>query len=292
MESDHLQRDISADGKFFGLACVTTDLVNEACRRHDTGPLAAVALGRALTANTLLAALLKGEQRVMLRFEGNGPLKKIITEGFASGSVRGYVAAPHAELPLKKGQIDVAGGLGQAGLLTVTKDIGGAHNYEGTIQLHTSEIGEDIAYYLTESEQIPSAIGVSVRVNPEGIIECATGFLLQSLPPADEGLICSLEKNIHAIGSLTGFILSGKTPGNLLNSLFGTIPHRTLFTQPLQYQCSCSHKKMQGALLTLQKDDLVSLKEEQPDGVEVRCEFCAKTYLFDQPMLQQLIDHC
>lgn len=291
MESDHLQRDISADGKFFGLACVTTQLVNEACRRHDTGPLAAVALGRALTANTLLAALLKDEQRVMLRFEGNGPLQKILTEGIASGSVRGYVAAPHADLPLKNGQIDVAGGLGNAGLLTVTKDIGGAHTYEGTTQLHTSEIGEDIAFYLTESEQIPSAIGVSVRVNPEGIIECATGFLLQSLPPADEALIASLEKNIHAIGSLTGFILSGKTPGDLLDNLFGAIPHHTLFTQPLKYQCSCSHKKMQGALLTLNKDDLINLKAEQPNGVEVRCEFCGKTYLFDQRMLQQLIDN-
>ena len=286
--ADHLQRDISVDGKFFGLACITTDLVNEACRRHDAGPLAAVALGRALTANALLAALLKDEQRVMLRFEGNGPLKKIITEGFASGTVRGFVAAPHADLPIKNGYIDVAGGLGNAGLLTVTKDIGAAQNYEGTVQLYTSEIGEDVAYYLTESEQTPSAIGVSVRVHPTGLIESSGGFLLQSLPPADESLIDGLEANIQQIGSISDFFSEGNGPDELLHKLFGTIPHRTLLQQSLKYQCSCSHSSMQNALLTLEKKDLQTLKEERPEGVEVRCEFCGNTYLFDQEMLEKL----
>jgi molecular chaperone Hsp33 len=288
--TDHLQRVISEDGRFFGLACITTDLVAEACRRHDTGPVATVALGRALTANVLLAALLKDEQRVTMKFEGNGPLGKIITEGSCSGKVCGYVAHPHADVPLKNGFIDVATGLGRAGFLTVAKDIGGGRNYEGTIQLYTSEIGEDVAYYLTESEQIPSAIGVGVQVDAIGTIICAAGFLVQSLPPADEELIASLESNIRELGSVTGFIQQGKSPHDILEVLFGAIPHRTLLTQPLCYQCSCSQNKMKKALLALDKNDLTQLKKERPDGVEVRCEFCANVYLFDGSALQAIID--
>lgn len=288
--ADHLQRVISEDGRFFGLACITTDLVAEACRRHDTGPVAAVALGRTLTANALLAALLKDDQRVMLKFEGNGPLGKIITEGLCSGELRGYVAHPHADIPLKNDVIDVAAGIGRAGFLTVTKDIGASRNYEGTIRLHTSEIGEDVAYYLAESEQIPSAIGVGVQVNSTGTIMCAAGFLVQSLPPADEVLIDSLESNIKTLGPVTSFIQGGNTPHEILEILFGSIPHKTLFQQPLRYQCSCSQDKMQKALLTLNRDDLIKLKEERPDGVEVRCEFCANVYLFNVSTLQQIID--
>ncbi len=288
--ADHLQRVISKDGRFFGLACVTTDLVAEACRRHDTGPLAAVALGRALTANALLAALLKDDQRVMLKFEGNGPLAKIITEGLASGDLRGFVAHPHADMPLKNGIIDVAAGLGKAGLLTVTKDIGGSRNYEGTIQLYTSEIGEDVAYYLSESEQTPSAIGVGVQVDSNGTILCAAGFLIQSLPPADKEFISSLENNILTLGSITNYILAGHTPHDVLEILFGSIPHHTLFTQALRYQCSCNLNKMKNALLTLQKDDLIKLKGERPDGIDVRCEFCAELYHFNSAMLQVIID--
>ncbi len=287
--ADHLQRVISSDGRFFCLACVTTDLVAEACRRHDTGPVATVALGRALTANVLLAALLKDDQRVMLKFEGNGPLGKIVTEGFCTGEVRGYVANPHADVPLKDSCIDVATGLGQAGFLTVTKDIGLKQNYEGTVQLYTSEIGEDVAFYLTESEQTPSAIGVGVQVDQAGQIISAGGFLVQSLPPADESLILSLEANIKRLGSVTALLAEGKTPADILEILLAEIPHRALLGQNLCYQCSCSEEKMQQALFALDKDDLFKLKEEKPDGVEVRCEFCGNTYLFESGALQEII---
>jgi len=200
------------------------------------------------------------------------------------------VANPHADVPLKNGIIDVAAGLGKAGFLTVTKDIGARQKYEGTVQLYTSEIGEDVAFYLTKSEQTPSAIGVGVQVDKSGTIISAGGFLAQSLPPADEVLIASLETQIQKLGSITRFIQQGKTPHDILEVLFDKIPHRTLLTQPLRYQCSCSEEKMKQALFSLDKDDLINLKSEKPDGVEVRCDFCAKAYLFDKSALQSIIN--
>ena len=180
--------------------------------------------------------------------------------------------------------------MGRAGFLTVTKDIGTGRNYEGTTRLYTSEIGEDVAYYLAESEQTPSAIGVGVQVDSSGTIVCAAGFLIQSLPPADEALIDSLESNIKNLGSVTNFILQGKTPNDILEMLFATIPHRTLFTQPLRYQCSCSEHKMQKALLTLGKEELTKLREDKSEGVTVRCEFCANEYRISDSTLQHLIE--
>jgi molecular chaperone Hsp33 len=164
---DYLVRIITKDYSVRALACVTTNLVNEACRRQGAYPTAAAALGRALTGGALMGALLKTGQRVALKFEGNGPLKKIIVEAESNGLVRGYVTAPHLHLPPKDGKLDVASALGKAGFLTVTKDLRLKEPYQGMVQLYTSEIASDLAFYLVESEQIPSAVGLGVFVAPD-----------------------------------------------------------------------------------------------------------------------------
>jgi len=170
---NYLVRIISKDYSVRALACVTTQLVNEACRRQDAYPTAAAALGRALTGAALMGALLKTGQRVALKFEGNGPLKKIVVEGESNGLVRGYVAMPHVDLPLKAGKLDVASALGKDGLLTVAKDLRLKEPYQGIVKLYTGEIAEDLAFYLTESEQIPSAVGLGVLVEPDRTVSPA-----------------------------------------------------------------------------------------------------------------------
>ncbi len=210
MSPDSLERIISNSGNLFGIACSTTNLVTQACKMHDTGPTAALALGRALTGSLLLAALLKDKQSVQLKFEGNGPLGKIITEAGCEGWARGYISFPQADVPLQNGIIDVAGGLGRAGFLTVTKNIGFEKKYSGTVQLLTSEIGEDIAYYLSESEQVPSAVSVGVHFEKDGRITSAGGFIIQSLPPADDTLISMLEEQIIKIGPITSLLKKGQ----------------------------------------------------------------------------------
>lgn len=286
--ADNLERVISESGNFFGVACNTTDLVTEACRSHDVGPVAAAALGRALTGAALLAALLKDHQSILLKFEGNGPLKKIITEAGCDGWVRGYVANPHADVPLKDGLIDVAGGIGRAGFLTVTKTTGNNRAYPGTIQLYTSEIGEDLAYYLSQSEQTPSAIALATLLNRDGTIGTAGGFLIQSLPPADESVLTQLEKEIKEMPSLSQLLLEGKEPADILSLLFKTVPHKKIGRQKLTYSCSCNRLKMEGALLSLGNEELRHLLEED-NGAEVRCEFCRQSYRFHRPELEKML---
>jgi molecular chaperone Hsp33 len=286
--ADSLERVISQSGNFFGVACNTTKLVTEACRRHDVGPLAAAALGRALTGAALLAALLKDSQSVFLKFEGNGPLKKIITEAGYDGWVRGYVANPHADVPLRNGRIDVATGLGRAGFLTVVKDIGNNQKYPGTIQLYTSEIGEDLAYYLSQSEQTPSAVALAIHLEKDGSIGASGGFLVQSLPPADETVPAQLEKEIAAMPPLSQLLLEGKRPSEILSLLFKKIPHKTIGTRELVYACSCNRAKMEGALFSLGEEDIRYLLEKEV-GAEVHCEFCRQSYRFGKDELLALL---
>jgi len=286
--SDFLERVISETGNVFAIACTTTSLVNEACRRHDVGPTAATALGRALTGAALFAALPKEEQSVMLRFEGNGPLRKIITEAGAPGWVRGYVAEPHAEVPLRQGRIDVATALGRAGFLTVTKDIGASHRYSGTIQLPSSEIAEDLAYYLLQSEQTPSTLALGIRLDRNGGVAAAGGFLIQSLPPADEILLQRLDQRIAELPPLSELLLAGHTPGTLLARILSDIPHRKTAQYPLRYECSCTREKMLKAVLTLAYQDLDDLAGKK-DGIEVRCEFCRHSYRFSPKELAALL---
>ncbi len=285
--SDTLTKIISKSGKVIGIACSTTHLVTEACRRHDVGPTAAAALGRALTAAVLLAATLKEKQNVQLKFEGNGPLGKIVTEAGHEGWARGYIGSPRADVPLKNGYIDVVGGIGKAGLLTVTKDIGLQKKYTGTVQLYTSEIGEDLAFYLAESEQVPSAVSLGVHLEKDGTIPAAGGFLIQSLPPADEEIVASLEKEVQRIGSVTSFILAGKTPEEILASLFDKVPHKTIEQKKLFHQCSCTEEKMQTVLKTLDLKDLDYLLQLD-EKTSVQCEFCRVKYTFGKEYLKQL----
>lgn len=287
--SDSLERIITESGNVFGIAADTTKLVNQAIRRHDLGPTAAAALGRALTGAVLLAGLLKDNQSVQLIFEGNGPLGKVVAEAYNSGTARGYVTSPRAEVPLKNGAIDVAGGIGTAGFLHVVKDIGMKEKYTGLVQLYTSEIGDDIAFYLTESEQTPSTIGLGVHLQPDGTALASGGFLIQTLPPAEEEIITNLEKSIRKSKSITSMIAEGQTPAQILSRLFSTIPHKHTASTKLDYRCKCSKDKMEAILTTLSDNDLNYLLEQE-DDVQVKCDYCSDNYIFSKEFLQALLD--
>ena len=280
-------RIITRAGTVRALACVTTELVGEACRRHGARPTAAAALGRALTGGALFGALLKTGQRVALRFEGNGPLKKIIVEAESNGAVSGYVGVPQVDLPDRDGKLDVAGALGRAGFLTVAKDLGLKEPYKGMVQLYSSEIAEDLAYYLTSSEQIPSAVGLGVLVAPDGGILAGGGFLVQAMPGHDVSEVDLLMERIGKLPRLSEHLAPGMTPEDLLAQLFAGIPYDTLEKRALAFHCSCSRERVEKALIALGTEDLRRLIEQQGEA-SVTCEFCRESYLFSREELERI----
>lgn len=286
---NYLVRVVGSEADVIGLACVTTTLVAEACRLHGTYPTASAALGRALTGGTLMGALLKRNQRLALKFEGNGPLKKIIVEADNNGVVRGFVGDPKVDLPPKNNKIDVAGALGQAGFLTVIKDLGLREEpYKGIVQLRTSEIAEDLAYYFAESEQIPSAVGLGVFIEARGDISAAGGFLIQSLPPSDDAVVEQIIGHIERMPPLSELIRGGTTPEGLIDILFNGISYRILERRELTYRCTCSREKIEGVLITLGREEIEALIRERGE-TDVVCEFCHQQYHFDGSQLLHLL---
>lgn len=286
--NDYLVRIITKAGNIRAMACVTTELVNEARRRHNTFPTASAALGRALTGGALMGAMLKTGQRVALKFEGSGPLKKIIVEADSNGTVRGYVGVPEVYMVREDGKLDVAGALGRAGFLTVTKDLGLKEPYKGTVQLYTSEIAEDLALYLTESEQIPSAVALGVFVEPDISVSAAGGFLVQAVPPQDEEMIDILMDRISKLPPVTQLLREGKVPEEILEMLFSGIPHDILERRALAFQCSCSREKVEKALISIGRKELVRMIEQQ-EKAEVKCEFCRQAYTFTREEIKLLL---
>jgi molecular chaperone Hsp33 len=286
--TDYLVRIITETGNIRALACITTGLVDEACRRQGAWPTAAVALGRALTGGALLGATLKTRQRLALSFEGNGPLKRVLVEADANGAVRGYVRVPAVHMETVDGSLDVAGAVGRAGLLTVTKDLGMKEPYKGIVPLATSEIGEDLAWYLTESEQIPSAVALGVYVEPDNSVSAAGGFLIQAMPPADEAMVGMLMERLSGFPPVTDQLRQGAGPEQLLERLFAGIPYTVLEKRALAFVCSCSRERIERVLASLGPAELQRLSKEQ-DGTAVTCEFCQRVYDFSGAELAGLV---
>jgi len=286
--NDYLVRVITEEKNIVGLACVTTNLVDDARRPHGTCPTATAALGRALTGGELMGALLDPDQRVALKFTGNGPLRKIIVEAEGDGTVRGYVEVPRVDLPPRNGKLDVGGAIGREGYLTVTKDLRLKEPYNGIVKLYTGEIASDIAFYLTESEQIPSAVGLGVYVEADGNVSASGGFLVQSLPPADEALIDTLAERIQGLPPVTRQLIDGMTPEGILAGIFEGIPYRTIETRRLSFRCSCSVSRIEQALITLGRSQLEEVVRDQ-EVFDISCHFCNRNYVFRKEHLLRLI---
>ena len=287
--NDRYIRALCTNGGIRAIACSTTELSRRVCRLQQSSPTVSVALGRGLAAGALMGALLKPGQRVALKFEGNGPMGKMIIEADSDGAVRGCAGTPAAEAEPVEGRWNVAGVLGRAGFLTVTRDLGlGGEPYRGMVQLCSSEIGDDLAYYLTDSEQTPSAVGLGVQLDSSGEIEAAGGFLVQTLPGADEGELERILERLGQMPPLSGLLRRGGAD-LLLKELFEGIPYTLLEERELEFRCSCSRQRVEQALLSLGADELREMRETDR-GAEVSCEFCRQGYRFSGEELSGLAD--
>ena len=285
--SDHLLRILSEDGLVRASVAQTTNLVEEIRRRQQSDPTATVAIGRLASGAALMSSLLKGSQRIALGVEGNGPLRRLQAEAEACGSVRASLKQPVANLPLRQGHFDVANAVGKAGFLHVVKDLGLKEPYRGMVQLFSSEIAEDIAYYFTTSEQTPSSVGLGVELDQDGRVAIAGGFLLQLMPGAPEELADQFEARIRSLPPTTEQFRNGASSQQLAEGLFHDCPFRVVGETPLCFACHCSRQQSVSLLAMLGREELAELMKEQ-QTVTVTCEFCRETYSFEQEELASI----
>lgn len=286
--ADQIVRALCLSGGIRVLVCNASLLAREICQLQQASATASIALSRGLAGGALMGALLKDGQRTALKFEGNGPLRKMIIEADSDGAVRGCAGNPAADLEAVNGKWNVAGLIGRAGFLTVSKDLGvGGHPYQGVVQLVSSEIGEDLAYYLTDSEQTPSAVGLGATLAGDGLIATCGGFLVQALPKADDVELEKIMARIAGLPALSVLLEDGGAEG-VVRELFGDIPYTVLESHEIFFRCGCGPEKVERALLTLGSQELRDMRSKE-SGADVTCEFCRKAYHLGAAELDGLI---
>jgi molecular chaperone Hsp33 len=271
-------------------AAITTELVGEIRDRHDLWPTATAAVGRLATGAALLAANLKGNERISLQIAGNGPLGNIAADAWFLDEhtigARGYVRNGQVELPIdERGKFNVAGAVGK-GSLQVTRSTEVGQPYVGVVPLATGEIAEDIAVYLAQSEQIPSIVALGVLANPNGVI-AAGGVIAQALPGAEEHLLAALEERAVAMPPVTQQISNGADAEALLRAIAGETELRALRTIDVRFACRCNRSKVEAVLLGLGADELLALTRER-DFTEATCEYCKTEYIFTADEVREL----
>lgn len=288
--SDYLIKSVVDGGQFRAYAVDATELVREAQQRHDTWSAASAALGRSLVATLMLSSsVLKGDDTLTVRINGGGPVGGIVVDGNANGTVKGYLQNPHVNLPLNANhKIDVAAAVGVKGSLSVTKDLGLDKPYTGQVPLASGEIGDDFTYYLAQSEQIPSAVGVSVFVNDDNSIQVAGGFLVQVMPGAKDEAISHLERRLKEVPMVSELLLDGQKPEDMLNLLFGEEHVKILDKMPVAFKCDCSKAQFAKALASISKTQMEEIID-QDHHAETVCNFCKNKYQFTESELRDIL---
>ena len=289
--SDTLLRAIARDAGIQISAAVTTGLVERARQIHNTTPVATAALGRTLTATAIMGSQLKVDDgSVTVQVKGNGPLGAIVCVGDADGYVRGYLQNPSADLPLRPdGKLAVGAGVGR-GYLMVIKDIGLKDPITGTVALVNGEIAEDLTRYFAESEQIPSACALGVLVDTDCTVKCAGGWLVQLMPGVKDADIDRLEANLAKLEPMTTMLDKGMTLEEIVQAVLDGFAVDFLQTDEIGYRCACSREKVERALISMGKNELGKMAEEQEKS-EVTCQFCDKIYTFSREELRELLAH-
>ncbi|KAA0760976.1 MULTISPECIES: redox-regulated molecular chaperone HslO [Bacillus cereus group] len=288
---DYLVKALAFDGEVRAYSVRTTNTVSEAQRRHDTWRTASAALGRSLTAGTMMGAMLKGEQKLTIKVEGNGPIGPILVDAHANGDVRGYVTNPHVDFEgTEQGKLRVYQAVGTEGFVTVIKDIGMREPFIGQSPIVSGELGEDFTYYFAVSEQTPSSVGVGVLVNGDDSILAAGGFILQIMPGAQEETISFIEDRLQKIPPVSTLIEQGLSPEELLYAVLGEDKVKVLETMDVQFNCTCSRERIESVLISLGKTELEQVREEEEE-TEVHCHFCNERYKFSKEDITNLIEN-
>lgn len=290
MSESYVIRAMALNGQLRAFACTTRDIAEEQRRIHNTSPICTAAVGRSMSAALMLAADMKGEKDILtLSIKGDGPIGGITVTADSHGHVKGYCRNNNVILPANKDKhLNVGAAVGK-GVLSVIRDVGLKEPYVGQTQLQTGEIAEDLTYYLAVSEQVPSSVGLGVLMSRDNTVEQAGGFIIQLMPGASEETVSRLEERLSGIHSVTDMLKNGMSPEDMLFSILGDMELRILDKKELSYHCDCSRERVEKALLSISRDELMQLIEEG-ETQEVNCDFCGKHYSFSSSELRALIE--
>ena len=287
--ASEILRAMTSDGSARIIVINSTDIVNRAIEIHGTAPTASAALGRTLSAASMMGSLLKEkENSLTLNFRGDGPLGGVLAVSDYMGNVRGYAVNPKCDVERKpNGKLDVGAAVGKGGLYVI-RDEGGKEPYVGVTGIVSGEIAEDITSYYVESEQVPTLCSLGVLVNPDGSCQAAGGVLVQLLPFADEGIISILEQNAPGLTNVSRLIAGGASVLEIAKIALAGIEFDVFDNYEVEYKCTCSRERTLDALITLPESDLAEIFEKE-NFLQTECHFCDLKYTFTKEEVENHI---
>ena len=288
--SDQIVRGMTEDGYVKVVGITSTGIVEHARQIHKTLPMATAALGRVLTAASMMGNMQKTEEgSLTLQIKGGGPLGTILAVSDWQGNVRGYVENPAISLLEKyRGKLDVGAAVGSDGTLTVIRDLRMKDPYIGTIPLVSGEIAEDVTSYFVQSEQIPTACALGVLLNQDQSVRAAGGYLIQLLPGAPDHIVDQIERSIEAVGNVTSVLEAGASAAQLLEMLFVGMNLRLLETTDIRYRCYCTRNRVASTLISLGREELEQIVRDD-ETVTISCQFCDTVYRFTPQDVRELL---
>ena len=286
---DYMIRGTAADDMVRVFAVTTRDTVEKARQIHNTSPVATAALGRLLSAGSMMGPMMKGDKDLMtLRIKGDGPIGGITVTADSKGNVKGYPENPNVLIHAKpNGKLDVSGAIGK-GYLTVIRDLGLKEPYVGQVELVSGEIAEDMTYYFTTSEQIPSSVGLGVLLDKANFVKQAGGFIVQLMPGVKDEIISVIEKNLSGIKSVTSMLDSGMTPEDIAALLMNGLDFKILEKTPVGFNCGCSRERMAKAVISLGEKEIQEMIDDG-EPIELNCQFCKGSYEFSVDELKEML---
>ena len=288
---DEIVRAMTGDGLVKAVAITGRDMVERARNIHTLLPIATAALGRTMLGASMMGDMLKEQNGALtLQIKGGGPLGTILAVSDCEGNVRGYVQNPHVELiESEPGKMNVGAAVGETGTLTVIKDIGLKEPYIGSIGMFTGEIADDLAMYFVESEQIPTACALGGLVGVDQSVTSAGGYLIQLLPGATEDIITKIEAGVRKLGPVSRALEGGMDAEDLIKAVLSDFEVTILEKHPVEYRCYCSQDRVTRALISMGREELSSLIEEQGEA-HLTCQFCDKVYDYSKEELEAILN--
>ncbi|MCE9676036.1 Hsp33 family molecular chaperone HslO [Paraclostridium bifermentans] len=287
---DYVLRSTAGDGQVRAFVATTRNMVEKARDLHKTSKVATAALGRTLTATSMMGLMMKNDgDKITVIIKGGGPIGSILATANSKGIVKGYVDNPNVVVEdYENGKLNVAAAVGSEGTVRVTKDLGLREPYNGSYPMVSGEIAQDLTYYFALSEQTPSVVALGVLTKEEEV-EYAGGFIVQLMPDATEETISKLESNVANLDSITNMLKEGKTPEHILNIVLDGLNPQILDKCDVGFECECSKERVEGVLISIGQHQLAEMIEEDKKA-EIGCQFCNTKYMFDEDELKAILD--